>query len=200
MNCALYLRKLRLYAQRHEELPSASALPLLFDCEEETAERIVTALVATEHLARRAGNLVAGAKFGEEQEGAGSAGADSTPVALHAIPAGLPSSLADDFHETLNIHAYLLPASGRAVLLPISGDSMNGAGILDGDLAVIDLAAHPSAGDIVAAEIDGLFTLKRLAQDEHGYSLRAENPSYPELRPQESLRIHGVLVGVARRY
>lgn len=200
MNCTLYLRKLRLYVQRHEGLPSASALPLLFDCDEETAKLITETLLNSGHLSTWSGDLVPGEKFSEGAEIFPPYDSQGIPLNLQTIPAGLPAPLTDELYESLNIHAYLLPTSGRSVLLPISGDSMNGAGIMNGDLAVIDLSARPSAGDIVAAEIDGLFTLKRLIQDGAGYCLRAENPDYPDLRPKESLRIHGVLVGLARRY
>lgn len=191
MHSALHLQKLQRYAHKHDSLPSLSALSFLLDCSEEEAREALGSLEEQGFVTRAGdGSLLPGANFETR----------SSPLSSQAIPAGPPAALADDLHESLNIHAYLVPSSARTVIVPVSGDSMTGAGIIDGDLVVIDLAAIPHAGDIVAAEIDGHFTLKRLIQSADGVLLRAENPAYPDLTPSDSLRIHGVLVGLARRY
>lgn len=50
----------------------------------------------------------------------------------------------------------------------ISGDSMQDAGILDGDLAVVDRQIEPSNGNFVIAFVDGEFTIKQFKMDESG--------------------------------
>ena len=81
--------------------------------------------------------------------------------------------------------------------LRVRGDSMQGARIFDGDLAIVEPRA-PKPGDIVVAVIDGETTLKRLVKQKEKYFLRAENPKYPELVPTDELKVQGVVVGVYR--
>jgi DNA polymerase V len=84
----------------------------------------------------------------------------------------------------------------------VSGHSMPGAGILDGDPVVVDRSLEPRPGHIVVAFCRGELTPKRLRQRKDGYMvLAAEHPDYPELvigeeRPAE---VWGVVVGCVRK-
>jgi repressor LexA len=113
------------------------------------------------------------------------------------IPAGLPADNADTADETIRIDpaAFGLRTAKGLIALRVRGDSMTGAQIADGDIAL--LRAEPARpGNIVAALIDGETTLKRLVLDRKRTVLRAENPRYKDIIPSESLVIQGVLVGV----
>lgn len=153
---------------------------------------VIDSLVAGRHLAVKAdGEIEPGKNFV----------AGGARISSQAIPAGLPTESMDNIHDRLDMHAYLVPSDVSTIIIPVSGDSMINAGINDGDLAVIDTQVTANPGDIVVAEIDGKFTLKRLTVDAAGsFHLTAENPAYPAMAPRESLNIHGVLVGLARRY
>ena len=83
--------------------------------------------------------------------------------------------------------------------LRIKGDSMEGAGILDGDWAIIDHGREARHGSIVAAFIDGKSTLKRFLLRQGKPYLKAENPRYPDLTPCEELMVQGVFVGLYRK-
>lgn len=192
METAIHLQKLQRYMQKHDGFPSVSALPFVFNLAEEQTAAVIETLVASKHLSVKPdGEIEAGKNFV----------CGGAKLSRQAIPAGLPTEAADDLHERMNIHAYLVPSDARTIIIPISGDSMIDAGINDGDLAVIDTEMSANPGDIVAAEIDGKFTLKRLTVDAAGaFHLTAENPAYPAMAPRDSLNIHGVLVGLARRY
>ena len=78
---------------------------------------------------------------------------------------------------------------------------MQGAGIFDGDVLVVDRSIEPRAGMIVVATVRGDFTCKRLEADAGQPVLRAENPSYPDIRfaPGEEVEVFGVLVAAVRR-
>lgn len=77
------------------------------------------------------------------------------------------------------------------------------AGILDNDILVVDRSIRPIFGDIIVAEYDGGFTVKRLARP-NAPGLRAilhpENPKYPDLLIAESteLIIFGVVTSIVR--
>jgi len=83
--------------------------------------------------------------------------------------------------------------------LRVSGDSMIGAHILDGDLAVL-ARRDPRPGDIIAALVDETTsTLKRLVYLRGRPILRPENKRYRDIVPERSLESQGVLVGLIRR-
>lgn len=77
---------------------------------------------------------------------------------------------------------------------------MTEAGILDGDLAVVERAETARAGDFVVAVVDEKFTLKELQQDGQQSILVPHNSEYPVIRPEHSLEIFGIVRGVVRRY
>ncbi len=85
------------------------------------------------------------------------------------------------------------------MLIRVKGDSMIDAGILEGDLVVVEKAAAAQAGDIVVAIVDGQFTLKRLDLERGRFVLKPENKAYPVIRPEGPLEIFGVMVGLVRK-
>ncbi|MGH2509860.1 MAG: LexA family protein, partial [Ktedonobacteraceae bacterium] len=80
----------------------------------------------------------------------------------------------------------------------VTGDSMIGRHIFEGDIVLLEHAAVPRDGDIVAALIDNESTLKTFVCKRGKVWLRAENPAYPELRPVFDLQIQGVGRAVIR--
>jgi repressor LexA len=86
-------------------------------------------------------------------------------------------------------------------LLRVRGESMSGAGILDGDLLAVHRAGEARDGQIVVARVDGEVTVKRYRRRGTRVTLRAENPAFApievDLRHQE-LVIEGLGVGVLR--
>jgi repressor LexA len=83
--------------------------------------------------------------------------------------------------------------------LRVSGESMIGRHILEGDIVVLEHGPEPRHGDVVAALIDGESTLKTFLRKGNKPYLRAENPKYPDLIPAEELMIQGVLKALIRR-
>lgn len=121
------------------------------------------------------------------------------PIYGH-IAAGFAQLTQQESLGTASIDAQSLGLSPTARLfaLKVRGDSMVGAHITDGDLAILE--ARPAHhGDIVAALIDGETTLKRYLKTNDGPVLKAENPDFADLLPVEELFIQGVLVALIRR-
>jgi repressor LexA len=86
----------------------------------------------------------------------------------------------------------------KAFALRVTGDSMIGRQIFDGDLVLLEGDVVPQHGDVVAALIDGESTLKTLARRQNKNWLHAENPLYPDLIPAWNLHIQGVARAVFR--
>ena len=115
------------------------------------------------------------------------------------MQAGLPNPVDDSTGDALTIDDYLIEHPSQTVLVRVKGDSMIDAGILEGDLVVIEKSAAAKRGDIVIAIVDGQFTLKRLELEKGAFVLQPENPAYPVIRPEGTLEIFGVMVGLVRK-
>ena len=83
--------------------------------------------------------------------------------------------------------------------LRVTGDSMIGKHICDGDIAVFEHGPEPRPGQIVAALIDRKNTLKTFLIKNGKPFLKAENQKYPDLIPSEELVIQGVFRALIRR-
>lgn len=117
-------------------------------------------------------------------------------VAGERVPAGFPSPAQDYFDGSLDLNEHLIKDRTSTFIVRVSGDSMIGAGISDGDELVVDRAITPAHGNVVVAILDGELTVKRLELERGGgVLLRAENANYPTIRVRElsDLRIWGVV-------
>lgn len=117
-----------------------------------------------------------------------------------AVPAGMPVTVSATQGDYYVIDEMLIDTPSKTTLIPVKGDSMVDAGIHDGDVAVVEKRNLANVGDIVVAIVDDEFTLKRLDRERGKYILRPENPAYPVIRPQGTLEIYGVLIGLIRKY
>jgi|APCry1669192010_1035390.scaffolds.fasta_scaffold07491_3 repressor LexA len=118
---------------------------------------------------------------------------------LGMIPAGIPEGVVQEEGRSLLLDPDAVPCvkGGKSFALEVKGDSMIGAGILEGDQVILEQVA-PRNGDIVAALIDGEVTLKRFHIQGGEPFLRAENPLYPDLIPASELIVQGVFRALLR--
>ena len=122
------------------------------------------------------------------------------PLSDVSVPAGMPVMVNDAYTDYFVIDDMLIDAPSKTTLIPVKGDSMLGAGIHNGDVAVIEKRNLANVGDIVVAIVDGEFTLKTLDKERGKFILRPENQAYPVIRPEGTLEIFGVLIGLVRKY
>ncbi|NII10665.1 translesion error-prone DNA polymerase V autoproteolytic subunit [Oleiagrimonas sp. C23AA] len=126
------------------------------------------------------------------------------PAFAHNVPAGFPSP-ADDYRDDeidLNREMVLQGHEAATFVLRVSGWSMMGAGILDGDRIVVDRALNPQHGDIVVAIVNNELTIKRLGRVEGKLALIPENPHFQPLVLDEgdTMEIWGVVVSSLRTF
>ncbi|MGM0584608.1 MAG: transcriptional repressor LexA [Pseudomonadota bacterium] len=128
---------------------------------------------------------------------------DSVSVPLMGrIAAGTPIAAIQNREREVGVPGDLARQGREHYALEVKGDSMVEAGILDGDLVVIQRQDSAETGDIVVALIeDEEATLKRLRRKGGMIALEAANPAYETrlLRP-EQVAIQGKLVGLIRSY
>jgi len=112
-----------------------------------------------------------------------------------AVPAGFPSPADDYVEQRLSLDEHLIQHRESTFFMRVSGDSMRGLGIFDGDLLVVDRALPVTHGCVVIAVLDGEFTVKQLLHTPDGQVLRAAHPDYPDLRvkPEQDFSIWGVV-------
>ena len=114
---------------------------------------------------------------------------------LGAIPAGHGDLRTQEPEGMIHVdlEGLKIPRSSRTFALRVTGDSMIGKHIMDGDIVILEQNAEPRPGDVVAALIDGQSTLKTFVREKGRTFLRAENPRYPNLIPSGELMIQGVV-------
>lgn len=84
------------------------------------------------------------------------------PLFIERVPCGFPSPAQDYVEDRIDLNKLAIRHPSATYFVRVSGDSMRGAGIGDGDLLVVDRALTPTHGDIVVAAVDGEFTVKEL--------------------------------------
>tara|TARA_B100001113_G_scaffold352653_1_gene354662 strand:+ start:88 stop:519 length:432 start_codon:yes stop_codon:yes gene_type:complete len=117
------------------------------------------------------------------------------------ISAGFPSP-ADDFKDSrISLDSELVKNKEATFYARVSGDSMIGAGIEDGDLLVIDRSLQPENGKIAICLVDGDFTVKRIKKEKNRLYLVPENKKYKpiELKEENELIIWGVVEYVIKK-
>jgi SOS regulatory protein LexA len=117
-----------------------------------------------------------------------------------SVQAGFPSPEEEALCDIMSIDEYLITKPDQSFLLKVSGDSMIGEGIMEGDLVVVERGRNPKQGDVVLAEVDREWTLKYFRRAGKSVTLEAANPKYPSIKPKEELRIAGVVTAVIRKY
>lgn len=119
---------------------------------------------------------------------------------LGSIEAGFPSSSEEENLNTLSFDQFLVKNKEASYLLKVSGNSMKEAGILAGDLVLVDRSVSAKINDIVIAQIDTGFTIKYLRQKNNSFYLQAANRDYKDIYPEEELKILAVVKAVIRKY
>lgn len=115
---------------------------------------------------------------------------------LGRIAAGPPVLAEKHVEDVLFVPRQLVHGEGLFALR-VSGDSMTGAGIMDGDVVVVRRHSTPENGDIVAADIDGEATVKTFKRIDAHIWLMPHNPAYPPILG-DTAEIVGKVVAVLR--
>jgi len=184
-----YLARLQDYYAAHRALPSYASIGSLLGLRSKSS---VAALVARLKLAGFVEST-------PDRRLAPTRRFFARPLAANPVRAGLPEAADDSEADALTIDDYLIERPSDTVLIRVKGDSMIDAGILEGDLVVVEKRHDARKGEIVVAIVDNQFTLKRLDVDRGEFILRAENKGYAPIRPEGALEIFGVMVGLVRK-
>ena len=116
------------------------------------------------------------------------------------ISAGFPSP-ADDFKEIrISLDKELVKNKESTFYARVSGNSMEDAGLSDGDMIIIDKSLIPQNNKIAVCFLDGEFTIKRVVKRNNNLYLKPENKNYEEILISEDneLMIWGIVTYVVK--
>jgi DNA polymerase V len=129
---------------------------------------------------------------------------DSSCLPLYSgkVAAGSPTTADEGLEDTLDLNRYLIDDASSTFMVRVKGDSMQGAGIGEGDLLLVERGREARHGQIVLAIIDGEFTVKRLHQRAGKLALLPENPAFApiELLPGQEMSIWGVVSACIKKF
>ena len=119
-----------------------------------------------------------------------------------SVPAGFPSPALDHMEHHLSLDNLLDLHASHTYVVSVSGDSMTGAGIFDGDHLIVSRGLPARPGHVVVACLNGDVFVKRLAQEQGQFILRSENSAYSPryILENDELMIWGVVTHSLRNH
>ncbi len=117
------------------------------------------------------------------------------PYFENGVSAGFPSPAEDHMHSKIDLNNLLIENPSATYYVRVNGDSMLGAGILSGDLLIVDRSIEVTNNCIVVAHLDGEFTVKRIKKIKKKIFLQAENNNYKpiEITKEMDFELFGVV-------
>lgn len=126
------------------------------------------------------------------------------PLSLFScgVSAGFPSPADDYIGQQLDLNDLLIKHPAATFFVRVAGDSMNGVGINNNDILVVDRSLEPVHGKIIIAAVNSELTVKRLIKTDISCQLVAENPNYPPIEITEELScvVWGVVTSVIHQF
>ena len=126
----------------------------------------------------------------------------TVPLVSSQVAAGFPSPADDYLDRALDFNELLISNPSATFAVRIAGESMTGAGLFPGDIAVVDRSISPFSGCVVLALVDGEFTIKRYRTKAGGVVLQAENKAFRDIVIPEdaSFEVWGVVKHAIRMF
>ena len=118
------------------------------------------------------------------------------PYFESGVSAGFPSPAEDHMHSKIDLNNLLIENPSATYYVRVNGDSMLGAGIINGDLLIVDRSMEVTNNCIVVAHINGEFTVKRIKKNKNQIFLQAENTNYKtiEITEEMDFELFGVVI------
>jgi SOS regulatory protein LexA len=186
---ALHRQKLANFYRAHRRMPSYAELMKLWDYRTKSAVHYALQKLILDGIVSRdrSGKLIPRNIFGEIS-------------VLGLVEAGFPSAAEEELVDTMSLDEYLIANKEATFMLRVKGDSMIDAGIMEGDLVLVERGLQPKVGQIVIAQVDGEYTMKFYRKRGDQIYLMPANKKYKPIVPKETLRIEAIVTAVIRKY
>lgn len=119
----------------------------------------------------------------------------TVPLVEGNAACGFPSPADDYLDRPLDFNELLIQNPAATFAVRLTSESMTGAGLFPGDIAIVDRSVSPTPGCIVLAILDGEFTVKRYRPRGDGVVLEADNAAFDaiEVSAERAFEIWGVI-------
>ena len=123
------------------------------------------------------------------------------PLFESGVSAGVPSPADDYLDLPIDLNEFLIKHPAATFYVRVKGNSMEGAGIRNGDLLIVDRAEEPRNKSIVLGIIDGEFTVKRIKKKGSDLYLMPDNPEFKPIKINDNMnfRVWGVVTYVVHK-
>jgi SOS regulatory protein LexA len=184
-----YKNKILKFYKKNKRMPVYSEIMELLGFRSRNAVyKLVNQLVAEGFISKdSSGKLIPNKLYGE------------IPF-IGLVEAGFPSPAEDELTDTMGIEDYLIDNREATYLMRAKGESMIDAGIVDGDMLLVERTDRAKPGEIVIALVDGDRTMKYLRQRSGKYYLEPANKEFKPIVPEEKLVVEAVVKAVVRKY
>ncbi|MCK9272670.1 transcriptional repressor LexA [Candidatus Gracilibacteria bacterium] len=117
------------------------------------------------------------------------------------VSAGLPfTPEGNEVNSNIEIDKFLVEHPSSTFLVKVKGDSMKDAGIMEGDIVVVDKSRNVKNGDIIIASFEGDVTIKYYKKEKGVVFLIPANVNFKPIVINTNAEILGVVVGTIRKY
>ena len=184
-----YSNKIRQFFNVHKRMPSyKEIMDLVGYKSRNSAFKLVNKMVSLNIVRKDStGRIIPGKSFSEVK-------------VLGIIEAGFPSPAEEELIDTMSLDEFLIKNKEATYVLKVSGDSMIDAGIMPGDMALVERGVEAKDGNIVIAKIDDQWTIKYFRKKGNKVFLEPANKKYKPIFPKENLEIAAVVKAVIRKY
>jgi SOS regulatory protein LexA len=184
-----YVRKIKDFYRKHKRMPSYGEIMELVGFKSKNAVfKLINKMRQRDLIEKdNAGKIIPKHIFGEVR-------------VLGTVEAGWPSPAEEELTDTMSLDEYLIKNKEATFMLKVKGDSMQGAGILPGDMVLVERGGDARDGDIVIAEVDHQWTMKYIKRQGKNVWLVPANEHYKPFLAKEELNIAAIVRAVIRKY
>lgn len=184
-----YKKQIAKFYRNNKRMPNYSEVMILLDFKSKNSVfKLINKLTEENFLSKDSkGKLIPKNIYGELR-------------VLGQVEAGFPSPAEEELSDTMSMDEYLIKNKEATYMLKVSGDSMKDAGIINGDMVLVDRSLTAVDGDIVIAEVDNKWTMKYLRKKGKSIYLEPANKKFSNIYPKEELNIAAVVKAVIRKY
>ena len=123
------------------------------------------------------------------------------PLYISKVSAGFPSPAEDYVELSIDFNHFLIDKPHATFCVRVKGNSMEGAGIQDGAMLIVDRSKEATNGKIIIGSLNGEFTVKRIKKVENDLYLLPEHPNYKPIHVTEGMdfQVWGVVTFIINK-
>lgn len=181
--------KLSTFFIENKRMPTYEEMKSLFDVSSKNTVAYRVKKLLEEGILEKSGNKLSLVQTG-------------SVMRLGTVQAGFPTAAEEDTEtELMSLDDFLIERRNSTYMLEVRGESMKDAGIMEGDLVLVERGRTAKRGDIVLALVDNEYTLKYLETENGKPILVPANKAFKKIYPNpNTLKIEAVLKAVIRKY